>query len=396
MNLPRVVIVGSGWAGNVLARGLNKAAFDVRVISPANHFLFTPLLPSTAVGTLEFRAIQEPVRTIKGLSEFYQAKARTVDTSSRVIRCEDIFKSRKFDVKYDILIIATGCKTNTFEASGVLDREGDDVYFLKHLYHARQIRQRILECMERATNPVIDEAERDALLSFVIVGGGATSCEFTTELSDFVNDDLRTWYPDLAQKVKLTIIEAGPRILGSFDAACVEQYDEELVKRGITVMTETPVTAIKKGKFSSDEIPFGMMVWSAGLAPVKFVENLQVDKVGGRIVVDNYLRAVGTQNDGRIFAVGDCAATQKSSTDSSVLPPTASSAEQQGEYLIKCFNDRLALLNKFYKASPAFRYVERAAWRSTYWTKQLSYSNMVLIPMYWFKAWIFGRDISRF
>ena len=78
---PRVLILGSGWGGAKLARGLDKAKFDVLLISPANHFLFTPMLPSTAVGTLEFRAIQEPVRTIPGLSEFYQAKARSVEES---------------------------------------------------------------------------------------------------------------------------------------------------------------------------------------------------------------------------------------------------------------------------------------------------------------------------
>ena len=71
---PRVVILGTGWAGNKLARRLDKSKFDVRLISPANHFLFTSLLPSTAVGTLEFRAIQESVRTIPVLSEYYQAK----------------------------------------------------------------------------------------------------------------------------------------------------------------------------------------------------------------------------------------------------------------------------------------------------------------------------------
>mmetsp|Transcript_16735 Transcript_16735/g.36919 ORF Transcript_16735/g.36919 Transcript_16735/m.36919 type:complete len:149 (+) Transcript_16735:97-543(+) len=72
---PRVLILGSGWAGFTLARRLDKNLFDVRVVSPSNHFLFTPLLPSTAVGTLEFRAIQEPVRTIENLGQYYQAKA---------------------------------------------------------------------------------------------------------------------------------------------------------------------------------------------------------------------------------------------------------------------------------------------------------------------------------
>jgi NADH dehydrogenase FAD-containing subunit len=79
-----------------------------------------------------------------------------------------------------------GCKTNTFGTPGVAEREGQDVFFLKHLSHARQIRQRTLECFERACTPGISEAERDSLLSFVVVGGGPTSCEFVTELHDFL------------------------------------------------------------------------------------------------------------------------------------------------------------------------------------------------------------------
>ena len=69
---PRVVVLGSGWGGNKVARAVDKNLFDVHVVSPANHFLFTPLLPSTAVGTLEFRAVQEPIRTIPGLGQYWR------------------------------------------------------------------------------------------------------------------------------------------------------------------------------------------------------------------------------------------------------------------------------------------------------------------------------------
>lgn len=94
------------------------------MISPSNHFLFTSFLPSSAVGTLEFRAIQEPIRTCVGLGEYYQAKAKAVDTKNREILCEDIFKKRTFKVSFDYLVIATGCKTNTFNTPGVAEREG--------------------------------------------------------------------------------------------------------------------------------------------------------------------------------------------------------------------------------------------------------------------------------
>ena len=244
---PRVLILGSGWGGAKLARGLDKDKYDVRLISPANHFLFTPLLPSTAVGTLEFRAIQEPIRTIPGLSEYYQAKARTLDLEKQYVSCEGIFTGRSFDVSFDYLVVACGNKTNTFNTPGVAEREGEEVFFLKHLHHARQIRNRIIECIERAANPTLTDAERARLLSFVVVGAGPTSCEFTSELSDFLRDDVAKWYPEEAKQAKVTLVEAGPRILGPFDAALAEYYRGHLVARGVEMRTATSVTEVRSG-----------------------------------------------------------------------------------------------------------------------------------------------------
>ena len=102
-------------------------------VSPANHFLFTPMLPQTAVGTLEFRVVQEPVRQIEGLGHYYQAKARTLDLAARTVACEDIFHGERFELGFDHLVIATGCKTNTFNTPGVEEAEGQEVFFLKHL-----------------------------------------------------------------------------------------------------------------------------------------------------------------------------------------------------------------------------------------------------------------------
>jgi len=277
---PRVVILGTGWGGNKLARNLDKSKFDVRLVSPANHFLFTSFLPSTAVGTLEFRCIQEPVRTIKDLGEYYQAKARQIDTNRKVVACEEIFKGERFELPYDYLVLGVGCKTNTFNTPGVSEREGKEVFFLKHLYHARQIRSRVLECFERASSPVVSEEERRRLLSFVVVGGGPTSCEFTSELSDFLRHDVSRWaYPDLAPLVRVSVVEAGPNILGSFDQDLIDYYGAALEQRGVSVRTATAVKAIEEcesdcGHHSTravlgdgTELPFGTLVWSAGLAP---------------------------------------------------------------------------------------------------------------------------------
>lgn len=88
-----------------------------------------------------------------------------------MVSCEDLYKGTKFDVAYDYLCVAAGKKSNTFGTPNIERLEGVVVFFLKHLYHARQIRNRIVECFERATNPTIPAVQRDRLLSFIVVGG---------------------------------------------------------------------------------------------------------------------------------------------------------------------------------------------------------------------------------
>eukprot|EP00466_Bigelowiella_natans_P015654 jgi/Bigna1/34172/e_gw1.4.200.1 len=428
---PRVVVLGSGWGGFHVAKNLDKDKYDVRVISPANHFLFTPLLPSTAVGTLEFRCIQEPVRTIPGLGEYYQAKARTIDFDTREISCSDIFKEKEFKIQYDFLVIATGAKTNTFNTPGVDEREGDEVMFLKHLYHSRKIRNRILECFERASVPSNTAVkDRDRLLSFVVVGGGPTSCEFTGELHDFVREDCTRWFPDLKEHIKITLVEAGPALLGGFEKSLSKYVLSDLKKRNVDIrLGAQGRPGVQAILADGTKLPFGMMVWSAGLKQVKFVDRLNLAHGRtGRLVIDEYLQV--PQHQGRVFALGDCAANEENP-----LAPLAKVAQQHGEYLAKILNthpdpqqpvDPASVSKPFRFFNPGsmaqlglFKgvldlsnvgpdkgevhggptitgFAAWLTWRSAYWGKQVSLRNKILIPMHWFKSFVFGRDICRF
>jgi NADH:ubiquinone reductase (non-electrogenic) len=126
------------------------------------------------------RAIQEPVRTILGPNGTYlQAKARTLDPVNKKIICDSIHND-VFEIEYDKLVIAVGVKTNTFGIESI--QQGNGIYFLKHLAHARAIRTNIIDSFEKASTPTVTNAERRRLLSFVMVGGGPTSCEFAAEL----------------------------------------------------------------------------------------------------------------------------------------------------------------------------------------------------------------------
>jgi NADH dehydrogenase/NADH:ubiquinone reductase (non-electrogenic) len=236
-----IVIIGAGWAGYRLALDLDKKKYNVKLISPRNHFLFTPLLPSTAVGTLEFRAIQEPVRTIPNLT-YYQANAESINLETSSIHCTDIFKEYgcDFDVKYDMLVLAAGSETNTFGIKGV-SNNNYDIFYLKQLSHARAIRNRLVDCFERASSPGIDEASIDRLLTFVVVGGGPTNVEFAAELYDFLKNDVSRWYPDLYIRSKVKMIELSPHILGSFDASLVSYVESLFASRNIEMMTNTGI-----------------------------------------------------------------------------------------------------------------------------------------------------------
>ena len=275
---PRVVVLGAGWGGFRVARDLDKTKFDVTVVSPRNHFLFTPLLPSTTVGTLEFRCVQEPVRTIKGV-HYLQAQASGIDFEVKKVHCTEVYAHREevapgswksqpkaqLSLPYDKLVIAAGTKSNTFGVPGITSQEeaGEispsgtsrhNVFFLKQLEHARAIRNRIIECFERASSPSVSEAERRRLLTFVVVGGGPTSIEFTSELYDFLTRDVSLWYPDLATSHSVTLVEAGKHLLGSFDETLSTYVERKFKSRQIRLLTGE---SVKKVRGNSVELSSG-------------------------------------------------------------------------------------------------------------------------------------------
>jgi len=433
-NKPRVVVLGCGWAGFRLARDLDKNLYDVTVVSPRNHFLFTPLLPSTTVGTLEFRCVQEPVRTLQGV-RYIQAVADTVDFTQRTVNCVKLYKHfeeelgqtrrSRFNVEWDKLVLAMGTKSNTFSIPGLESREEDweehsasgtnkhNVFFLKQLEHARAIRNRIIECFERAGSPLVTEEERARLLSFLVVGGGPTSIEFTSELYDFLDRDVSRWYPDLAPHYRVVLVEPGRHLLGAFDASLSDYVEKLFARRHITVLTGETVAEVGRHWVTTRSgrlIKFGVCVWSTGNTGLEAVTRLGLPSRQGRVLTDSRLR-VPSQPD--VFALGDCAVIEERP-----LAQLAQVANQQGKYLAKALNtghqkpfqyvflgsmaqlgtgDAVAdlpdLAGKHPKVTGLAAFI---AWRSAYWGYQVSITNKILIPMYWFKSYFFGRDISKF
>lgn len=405
----KLIVLGSGFGAFSLIKEIDTSAYDVIVVSPRNHFLFTPLLPSTTVGTIEFRSIIESIRVARPGVQFYQAMCLSIDTDRRRITCWQELDGSEFTLEYDLLVIAVGASNNTYGIPGVLEH----AMFLKELADARAIRQRIIDCFEQASMPGLAEVERKRLVHVVIVGGGPTGVEFAAEMHDFLVGDLQNSFPQLKADVRISLLEATHQILGSFDVHLSSYAIKRFRRQRIEVRTGSIVAKVEAQAVhlaDGSVIPYGLLVWSTGIGPRPLVQSLPFEKeLRGRIVVDEFLRLRGRSD---VFALGDCA-TQYG-TD---LPATSQVAQQEGKYLGRMFNRQVSgkPIKPFeYHHLGMLAYIggNRALadltsvkghgiaawlfWRSAYLTRLVSLRNKILVLFDWCKTFFFGRDISRF
>ncbi|KAK8057650.1 hypothetical protein PG996_011587 [Apiospora saccharicola] len=396
----RVVVLGSGWAGYGFARALDPSKYERVMISPRSYFVFTPLLASTAVGTLEFRATLESVRRL-GLDHFHQGWADDIDFNRKVIRVEanvsDDLRSRMnrmtskknspelpikrgeiFEVPYDKLVIACGSYSQTFGIEGVREH----AYFLRDVGDARRIRLKVLQLFEKAALPTTSDEQRKRLLHFAIVGGGPTGIEFAAELHDLIRDDLSKLYPDLQKFVGITVYDVAPKVLPMFDQSLATYAMNHFKRGGIQVKTEHHLTRIRPDEdtegcmklnikeYGDEEVHAGIVVWSTGLMQNPLIEKvtskafdcppiagteelggqirLQRNPKTGSILTDHHLRVNVVPQDappenGNTYphpgAMTDVYAIGDcAAIPDQALPATAQVASQKAVYLAKEFN----------------------------------------------------------
>ncbi len=409
--LPRLVVLGSGFGAVSLLRTLPEGTHEVTVVSPRNHFLFTPLLPSTAAGTLEFRSIVEPLRRARPEARFLLASAVSLDLDGKTVTCRGAEDGRTFAVPYDVLVVAVGAVPATYGIPGVPEH----AVFLKELADARRIRERFVALLERASLPGLPEEERRRLLHVAVVGGGPTGVELAAELHDLLAEDLPRSYPEVSRLVRISLLEAAREILGGFDEALRRHAAEHFTRQGIALRLGATVAAVNERGLvldSGEEVPAGLVVWSTGTAPHPFVASLPLAKDrAGRLLVDSFLRVPLAPG---VHALGDAA-----QPEGPRLPQTAQVAMQQGRYLGRALGARAAgrepkpfrFVNlgmlAYIGDSEALAEIPSAGvrshgfltvlfWRSAYLTRLVSLKNKVLVAFDWTKALLFGRDLSKF
>lgn len=353
---PKLVILGTGWGSVALLKQLNPGDYHVTVISPSNHFLFTPMLPSATVGTLELRSLVEPVRRVvrRVYGHFLKASAHDVEFSEKLIECsaqDAQGKEQRFYVPYDKLVVGVGSVTNNHGVKGL-----EYCHFLKDIGDARLIRNQVVKNLETACLPTTNDEERRRLLSFVVCGGGPTGVEFAAELFDMLNEDLCKHFPKiLRNEISVHVIQSRSHILNTYEEALSEYAEKRFAHDSVDIQTNSRVKEIQSdrilysqkdegGKIVTKELPMGFCLWSTGVAQTDFCKRLAA-KLDGQnnkhaLETDTHLRLNGSPL-GDVYAIGDCSTVQNNISDHIVnfLRTTAWEKGKDPESLHLTFND---------------------------------------------------------
>jgi len=298
---PRVVIVGAGFGGISAAHGLRKAQADVVVLDRNNYHGFWPFLYQVATGILETQEIAYPVRSLlrkQDNVDFRMADVQSVDLDRREVLTD------RGAFEYDYLVVAGGSATNFFGN----DELAEHTFGLKDIEDADRLRNHILSAYEEAA-AASDPARRDALLTFVVVGGGPTGVELSGQLATLAHRTLPREFPSLdLSHVRVVLVNSGDSVLQTFPEVLQAHARRTLEKLGVELRLEQHVESVEDGivRFGDgSQLGATTVVWAAGVRAGDLTAALDVPLgPGGRVPVTPTLNL---ESRPEVFVVGDMA-----------------------------------------------------------------------------------------
>ena len=332
--MPRVVIVGGGFAGLNLAKGLgNVADIEVTLLDRTNHHLFQPLLYQVAMAGLSPADIAVPIRSL--LSQYRNIQVLQGEVLSLKLD-RKIVVTDFGELDFDYLILACGARHSYFGH----DEWEEHAPGLKTLEQATEIRRRVLSAYEEAERINSAEATK-RLLTFVIVGGGPTGVELAGAIGEMSRFTLARDFRNIdAASARVLLLEAGPRILPMFSAQQSARATRDLEQLGVQIWTESAVTKIdgEGVEIGNERITSATVLWAAGVKASSLGQEagFEVDRQG-RVIVETDLSVKGYPH---IFVAGDQASFTHQT--GKPLPGTAPVAMQQGQYLAQIIRHELA------------------------------------------------------
>ncbi|WP_303315477.1 NAD(P)/FAD-dependent oxidoreductase [Flavivirga abyssicola] len=326
-SFPRIVIIGGGFAGVALAKKLSKQDLQVVLLDKNNYHTFQPLLYQVSTGGLEPDSIAYPIRKIlKDFPNFHfrLANVGEIDVEKRKV-ITNIGKLR-----FDYLVVASGSTTNYF-GNAAIEKYS---MAMKTIPQSLNLRSLILENFEDALL-TSDLNERNALMNFVIVGGGPTGVELAGALAEIKKGILPKDYPDLDTRLaQIHVVQSGDCILKGMSANASQKAEDFLEKLGVNVWKNVRVTNYDgKTVTTNTDLTFetATLIWAAGVkgANIKGLEAEKFVTRGNRLLVNEFSQVKGFEH---IFAIGDVACMVNEEHPNG-LPMMAQPAIQQGDQL---------------------------------------------------------------
>ncbi|TVP12766.1 NAD(P)/FAD-dependent oxidoreductase [Shewanella sp. KCT] len=334
--IPRIVIVGGGAGGLGLATQLGhklgkKQRAEILLIDKNRTHIWKPLLHEVATGSLDadLDGVVYSAHAVKHGYQFQLGELTGLDLKGKRLQlcaiCNDkgeaLLPAR--ELEYDTLVLAVGSVSNDFGTPGVKEH----CFFLDSHHQANRFHNALLDSFTR-----MHQSEEQQKLNIAIVGGGATGVELSAELYH-VTDLLKSYGLSkmTADRLSITLIEAGPRILPALPERIAASATRELIKLGVSVRQNTRIEeATSKGFVTADGelIAANLMLWAAGVkAPdfIKQIEGLNLNRAN-QILVRPTLQAQGHDD---LYVIGDCCACEQA--DGSFVPPRAQSAHQMAQ-----------------------------------------------------------------
>lgn len=346
----RVVIVGGGFGGLQAAKTLRNAPVEVILVDRRNYHLFQPLLYQVATGGLSPADIAIPLRHILRRQANVRVCLSEV-TGFEVARRR--VKTRRKGIDYDTLVVAAGASHNYFGN----DRWAPYAPGLKTLEEATEVRARVLMAFEMAEQES-DPEQRQAWLSFVIIGAGPTGVELAGTLGEITRDTLRGDFRSIRpEEARIFLLDLAPRVLPALPPELSAAAERSLIRLGVRPLAGVRVIAVEERGVlyehggRSERLPARTVIWAAGIranplgAILAHQTGTPLDP-SGRLIVEPDCSLPGHPE---IFVIGDMACLRL--RDGSVLPGLAPVAIQQGRYVAKLIQARLTG-----RTLPPFRY----------------------------------------
>ena len=333
----RIVVVGGGFGGLRVVRGLSRAPAQITLIDRRNFHLFQPLSYQVATGALAPGDITYPLRALfdrQPNARVVLGEVAGIDVQQRLVRLSsDATGTHPDPIPYDKLVVASG---STYSYFGH-DEWAAIAHEVKSLESALMVRSRLLSAFERA------ELERDsdrrrAAMTFVVVGGGPTGVEIAGQIGELARDTLRRDFRNIDPRdARILLLEGEDRLLTTFPTSLSASAQRSLVSLGVTPMLGQLVVDVQEGTVTvkgsdgaTQTIPTDTVVWAAGVKASELATDLaqqigvQTDRAG-RLDVQPDLTLAGHPE---ISALGDMIRVGET-----VYPGVAPVAIQQGNYV---------------------------------------------------------------